>query len=285
MKILNDISLKKYTTVRIGGIARKLYFPQSETDLKELFSQNKEIEYILGGGSNLLINDKKTFEKVICLKELDARITKLEDGKYYIGASVFVPKLIKAINNEGFGGIEYLFSVPALIGGAIFMNAGRGRKYNLAISDYIEEVFVYDYLANEKKVYKKSECNFSYRNSRFKKEQVIILGAIFKFDALSKEVLDNRRKERTSLVRKVQDSSGGYNFGSVFKNNNRYLMQLVKLFSIGYKDGISFSSKTSNWIINKGDGTFNQAIKIISFVEKLHKFFFQKIKKEVIIWE
>ena len=286
MKILENISLKQYTTVKIGGIAKTLYSPESEEDLKELFTQTIKNEiYILGGGSNLLINDKKIFNQVICLKELDKSITKLENGKYYIGASVFLPKLIKTINNDGYGGIEYLFSVPALVGGAIFMNAGRGKKYNLAISDYIEEVFVYDYISNEKKVYKKSECDFKYRNSRFKNENSIILGAIFKFEQFSKEELEKKRKERSSLVRKVQDSSGGYNFGSVFKKNNRYLMQLVKLLHIGYTDGISFSSKTSNWIVNKGDGTFKQAIKVISFVERLHKYLFQKIEKEVIIWK
>jgi UDP-N-acetylmuramate dehydrogenase len=285
MIILNNVLLKNYTTIRIGGVAKKLYFPESEIDLKDLLAQNRGKQiYILGGGSNLLINDEKTFEKVIYLKELDKRIVKLEGGEYYVGASVFLPKLIKNINKDGYGGIEYLFSVPALVGGSVFMNAGRGRKHNLAISDYIEEVYTYNYVLNEKKIYKKNECDFSYRSSRFKNENVIILGVTFKFDAFPKEELDSRRKERISLIKKGQDSSG-YSFGSVFKKNNRYIMQLVKLFSIGCKDGVSFSSKTSNWIIHKGDGTFKQAVKIISIVEKLHKLLFQKIEKEVIIWK
>ncbi|NLY04320.1 MAG: FAD-binding protein [Campylobacter sp.] len=286
MKILNDISLKKYTTIKIAGVAKELFFPQSEKDLNDWFKKNKNSPlYILGGGSNLLINDEKIFEKVLCLKELDTRIIKLEDGRYYVGASVFLPKFIKTINKDGFGGIEYLFSVPALIGGAIFMNAGRGKKYNLSISDYIEDVIVYDYALNEKKVYKKEECYFGYRNSRFKNEKSIILGANFKFDSFPIEELDQKRKERVSLAKKTQDSRGGYNFGSVFKKNNKYIMKLVKILPIGYKNGVSFSSKTSNWLINKGDGTFKQAIKLINFVEILHKILFLKIEKEIIIWE
>lgn len=286
MKILKNESLKKYTTIKIGGIAKELFFPDSEDNLKELLDSIVQAKiYILGGGSNLLINNEKIFERVICLKELDNRIEKLDNGKYYIGASVSLQTLIKTTNEDGYGGIEYLFSVPALVGGAIVMNAGRGKIHNLAISDYIQEVYVYDYDTKEKTIYQKEDCDFSYRNSRFKNGKVIILGATFKFEHSSKDELVEKRKDRTTLVRKVQDSSGGYNFGSVFKKNNRYLMQLIKLFNLGYTNGVSFSSKTSNWLINKGDGNFKQAIKLINYVEILHKLCFQKIEKEVIIWD
>ena len=36
MKIEKNISLKKYTTIRIGGNAKVIYFPENTNDLKKL---------------------------------------------------------------------------------------------------------------------------------------------------------------------------------------------------------------------------------------------------------
>lgn len=50
------------------------------------------------------------------------------------------------------------------------------------------------------------------------------------------------------------------------------------------KDRVWFSDKTNNWLQNRGDGTFEQAIKQIKKVEFLHKILFQKIRCEYKIW-
>ena len=42
MEILNDISLKKFTTIKIGGIAEKMYIPENETELSELLKNLEE---------------------------------------------------------------------------------------------------------------------------------------------------------------------------------------------------------------------------------------------------
>lgn len=49
MKVLINESLKKYTTIRIGGIAKKMYVPESAQELIELLQKtNKSL--LLGGG-------------------------------------------------------------------------------------------------------------------------------------------------------------------------------------------------------------------------------------------
>ena len=57
MQVLINEDLKKYTTVRIGGVADKLYIPETTTELVELV-RDYSPEYFIGGGSNLLINDR-----------------------------------------------------------------------------------------------------------------------------------------------------------------------------------------------------------------------------------
>lgn len=287
MKILENEILKKYTTIKIGGIAKKIYIPESIEELIDTLVKSKnEKLYLIGGGSNLLINDKKLFEKVILLKKFNKVIEKLENNKYYVGASVPLVKLIKTTAKDGYGGIEYLYSLPALVGGAIFMNAGRGRKFNLSISDFIETVHVYDCNLEKEVLLKKEDCLFSYRKSIFhiEKDRFIILGATFKFEYTTEKVSSERIKNRIKYVKGLQDSSG-HNFGSVFNTYNKYLMYLIKLVYPKKSKGITFSKKTSNWLLNKGTGNYTEAIRLIKKVEFIHKVFFQKSKLEVIIWE
>ena len=66
MVVINNEKLEKYTTFKIGGIAEKFYIPQGVDELQQLLKCIEgEERYILSGGSNLLINDKKIFKNVI----------------------------------------------------------------------------------------------------------------------------------------------------------------------------------------------------------------------------
>lgn len=284
MNIKENEALSKYTTFRMGGIAKKMYFPESIEELLSLIKDNdKLINYAIGGGSNLLINDKKEFDEVLCLRNFNLRFDNLENGKYYIGASVRLQKVIKSINDDGYGGIEYLYSVPGLIGGAVYMNAGRGRKHNKCISDYIQSV---DVIVNgEVKTIPKKDCGFDYRTSIFQSMQgCIILGAYFEFPAIPKEETAAKLQERIDHCKTVQDMSAP-NFGTVFCESNKYIMAVVRKVHLGYKNGCTFSPKTRNWMLHGKEGTFEQAVSLLNKVKRYHKIVGKKYKCEVRIWE
>lgn len=283
MEIRENENLKKYTTVKIGGTASKFYIPETEAELINLVNELKDEKYyILGGGSNILMDDKKVFSHVIHMLVFNNVFQNLGDGRFYAGASLRLQRFITCINENGYGGIEYLFSVPGSLGGAILMNAGRGRKYNKCISDYIVKVYV---LKDGKKIsMDKSECGFSYRNSVFKGSDMIILGAEFEFPEFDKEFLIEERKKRMEFSKTRQDYSGN-NFGTVFCKSNPKAMGIVKILHPGYKNGICFSKKTSNWILNKGDGNFEQALKVIEKAKKINRLFGTDAELEVIVWD
>lgn len=285
MQIKENEILRNHTTIRIGGIAKRLYFPESKDELIGIVRslQGKKL-YILGGGSNLLINDEKTFEEVVSLKLMDTSIEILGEGKYYVGASVPMQKLIMRINDDGYGGIEYLMSVPALVGGAVAMNAGRGRTHNLSIGDYVQKVLVYDTDKQTSKTLTKDECQFGYRQSIFKKNQSIVMGVFFEFPSIDADAAKKMRKERMEYVRRYQDQSGN-NFGSVFREYNRYIMQVFKWLHLGNHSGVAYSLKTSNWLINNGDGTYREARILIDKAIRFHQFFGQRAIPEVIFWD
>lgn len=281
MIIKENESLEKYTTLKIGGIAAKFYIPESVNDLIETINKVGRDYYILANGSNLLINDKKTYNNVIYMNKFNMSL-EIDNGIITAGASLKIQELINFSNKNNFGGIEYLYSVPATVGGAIYMNAGRGRSFNQCISDYIVDVTVFD--GEKILTIDREQCEFSYRTSLFKSKTWIILSARFEFKEMSKEETTELKKERIELVKKVQHS-GKPNAGTVFRKSNAKIMSLLRKLHPGWKNGVMYSPKTNNWLVNNGNGTFRQAIFLINFNKFIHKLFLKDAELEYIVWE
>ena len=279
MKIEHNVDLKRMTTFNMGGIAANLYIPESEQELIDLIRTDNP-HYFMGGGSNIIINTR-IFDNVVSLREFNPIIENQGDGVFFVGGSVRLQKLIKTINDAGYGGIEYLYSVPGLVGGAVAMNAGRGKSFSKCISDYIEKVKIH--CGGKTYWVEKKDCNFSYRMSSFKNSNAIILCVKFKFERVDSIKCENLRTERIELCKKKQDNSAP-NFGTVFCESNKIIMQLFKYLPIGSKKGIMYSKKTANWMLNNG-GSFESAVLLIERVKKIHRVFGQKCRTEVIIWE
>lgn len=279
MKVLKNEKLDKYTTIKIGGYAKKMYFPDNISDLKKILKSEKQYK-IISGGSNLLINDTVTFPCVISMINCCDEINKLGDNEVYVGASVRIQYLIKQLGEWGLGGFEYLFSLPALFGGIIVMNAGRGSDGS-CISDYIQSIRVLK--DGEEIEMSKEMCDFGYRTSIFKNGDYIILGATLKCDFISQTESKKRIHERIKHCRDTQDAAFPC-FGSVFSKSSYRLMNFLKKHSPRNKK-IRYSSKTVNWIINENKGSYSECIKLINRAKILHKLFFRKCNVEVIIWD
>lgn len=279
MRIAQNEMLDKYTTIKIGGMAKILYFPLTSDELIETV-KNVGDKYIIGGGSNLLINDAVCYDAAICLREFNNFIQNIQDGDYRVGAGVRLQRLINTINQDGYGGLEYLFSVPGLIGGAIYMNAGRGRKYNKSISDYILSVDVL-YHGEIVTLYKE-QCNFGHRSSIFQEGGYVILSAHMRFPAQDKELSRQLKNRRIQFCKEFQDNTLP-NFGSVFSQSSGLIMKIIQRIGFGNKH-VHFSKKTENWILKEKNATFTDVINVIQKVEKIHNLFRKKIKREVIIW-
>lgn len=278
MKTLENESLSKHTTVRLGGTAREFIIPESTEELIEIIKE-REPKYFIGGGSNLLIAEKE-FDLVVSLTEFDTSIEQVSPGCFRAGASLRLQTLINTVNEAGYGGIEYLFSVPGLVGGAVVMNAGRGRQFNQTIADYLISA---DVVRNGEVVtVPKEECGFSHRDSVFKQNGDLIISALFQFPEVSVEDSQAAKQQRLEYCKEKQDASKP-NFGSVFSEQDPKVMAFVKKFARG-RGKVHFSAKTSNWIVNEG-GTYEEAVKAIKKAESLHKTAGKKCRREVIIWE
>ena len=196
MKIKENCDLFRYNTMKLHSVADCVYFPESPEELISLIhdlGKGGKPYYVFSGGSNIIFAERVA-TPLISLMEIDKGIKYIENDLVKVGCSVRVQTLIRDLQKHGLGGIEYLFSVPTSIGGAVYMNAGRGKDIGLAISDYLEEADYYLPKEHVIKKYIKKEGDFTYRHSPFQDMNVIIVSATFRFMEQDAEITEARIK-------------------------------------------------------------------------------------------
>ena len=182
MTIQENISLKEYTTFKIGGPARFFCVVTNEDELIEAigFTKKKKIEFfILGGGSNLLISDAG-YQGLVIKIEIKG-VTYVEDGnnvRVTAGAGENWDKFVAETVDKGLYGLENLSLIPGTVGASPVQNVGA---YGSEAKDTIETVHVLDVLKDEYKDLKNEECKFAYRDSMFKDNvgRYIVLSVTF----------------------------------------------------------------------------------------------------------
>lgn len=279
MKIENNIDLFKYNTMRLHSMADVVYFPEKKEELVErigTFKKEGTPFYVFAGGSNIIFAERVN-TPLICLMELDKTIHYSEDGLAKVGCSVRVQTLIRDLQKHGLGGIEYLFSVPSSVGGAVYMNAGRGKSEKKAISDYLVSVEYFSPIDLEFRTYEMNPEEFSHRHSPFQETEAVIVTATFKFKKQDAEETDRLIKERMEHSKKFL-SADKPSCGSVFCEGNRLVYRLLMGQRFG---GAMYSKKTPDWISNMGNATATDVMQLIEKGKRWHRFFLSKCKVEI----
>ena len=96
-------------------------------------------------------------------------------------------ELLTLPSKEGLTGLESLVGVPGTLGGALIMNAGA---YGSEISNYLKTVEVVTKEGIIKK-YQSEDMKFSYRNSNFSDEEILI-SAEFELNKANKEEINKK---------------------------------------------------------------------------------------------
>lgn len=276
MKIRKELDLYKYSTMRTHSIGRVMYTPESIEELRKLLTTLDGNYYILGAGSNVVFAPRVE-RPIINMMELFGDICITEEGYVKAGCSVRIQKLINFGKEHALGGFEYLYSLPASVGGIIYMNAGRGKKRKQQISDWLVSVDYLDIEDMQVKSMVVTDSGWTYRCSPFQKMKAVILTATFKMHKTTSEDVSLRIQERINTVKKSQEGDKP-SCGSVFIQSNKYIMRLLRGKKIG---GAHFSRKTSNWISNDQNGTASDVISLINLAEFIHKLTFQKYNLEI----
>lgn len=282
MKIFNNYSLKKLSTLGIGGIIKNYIELESISEFFDFIKNNEEI-FIIGNGSNLIFKDifyDKTFIK---LKNEFESIHLIENNVVAAGAGCRAGKLLDVLISNCLSGFEWAVGIPALLGGMICNNAGAFKNN---ISDFIIRTVCYDLNKNIICELSKQEMNFLYRDSIFKKNKnLIILNGVFKYIEEQFDTLQSNIKKNLEFRNKTQPLNFR-NAGSIFKNFDENLAAGKLLEDVGLKgfriNNMGFSDIHSNFIINYGNGTFEEFSKLIDIAkEKVYNKFGIELSLEV----
>lgn len=188
MIIQENISLAPHTTFKIGGPARFFCRVSNEDELVEAvkFAKDKKIPiFVIGGGSNVLVNDKG-FDGLVIKMEIGG-IEKIHDSRFKIqdeGKREAVDNSKKVIISvaagevwddfvayavgQGLYGIENLSAIPGTVGASPVQNIGA---YGMDVSQTIYTVRALDKESMNFVEFSNEECLFSYRESVFKKNK------------------------------------------------------------------------------------------------------------------
>lgn len=270
MNILKNELMKNHTSFKIGGPADEFCQVTSAEEIQELicYAKEKNIPYtIIGNGSNLLVSDKGIRGLVIKIaKGFDD--TEVSGTKITASAGILLSKLAKVALANSLSGLEFASGIPGTLGGAVYMNAGA---YDGEMRDVVKSV---TYLEDGKvKTADKEELGFGYRKSRFSDSGCIILSAELELKAGDKDKIAGKMedfKERRCSKQPLSMPSAG----STFKRPEGYFAgKLIedsglKGFGIG---GAMVSEKHSGFVVNQGDATAEDVLKLIEYIQKTVK--------------
>lgn len=257
--------LSRYTTFGIGGAAEIFVEPRNIAEIKELIEfgrDNKLPINVIGKGSNILVNDSGVRSIVIHLGGNGFKRIKRENSSIVAEAGVSLSLLVNKCVEWGIGGLEVLTGIPGTVGGSIASNAGG--KYG-TISEYVRSVTTID-IDGSIHHYNREDIDFRYRKNCFT-NQIIIEVTLKLKTCDSSELLKHSRKilEEKNLRQPLSAKSAG----CVFKNPTGYYAGAL-IEQAGLKGqrvgGAMVSEKHANFIINTGDATAADVLRLVDMI-------------------
>ncbi|KPJ99004.1 MAG: hypothetical protein AMJ60_06405 [Desulfobacterales bacterium SG8_35] len=290
-RILWDIPMAQFSTLKVGGPAEAVIKVSTIADLKRLVQWLKEHDvgwWILGKGSNILVPDSGLAGVIIGLEGELSSIEKTTaspsdsaEEKVFIraGGGCLLAKVVHYCSSQGLSGLEFGVGIPGSIGGAIIMNAGA---WGHEIGSLVHAVMLMD---SNGGVFSEPGKNlgFSYRKWSMPPE-TILLSATFILTPGSKDDIKARCRKYQELRRQNQPVNEP-SAGSFFKNPpadsaGRLIEEAgLKGFSVG---GAKISEKHANFIVNTGRASATDILNLMQVVQQeVYKRFGVRLEPEV----
>lgn len=264
-ELQKDFDMYSNNTFRLHSKTKYFIKVNNIEQLKEIIQILKEYNskwFVIGNGSNIIL---PSYYDGVIIKLEGLKNHKIENDILYTESGCMINKIATLISNQGYTGFEWATGIPGTIGGSVVGNAGAYLK---SISDLLISATVYD----GEKIYEMSNKDFQYeyRNSILKgNHNIIILSCKFKLEKGNLEDIKTLITDRTNRRVATQDLKNPSN-GSVFRNPEN--VPAGKLIDdLGLKgttvNDAQVSNIHANFIINKGNATSEDIIKLIDIVK------------------
>lgn len=281
-QVLIQEPMKNHTTFRIGGPAACFVRPQDAGQVGRILHICRENEvpwFILGNGSNLLVSDRG-FDGVII--QIYRNMSRIQVSGHHmtVQAGALLSAVAKQALREGLSGLEFASGIPGTVGGAVVMNAGA---YGGEMKDVVESVTVLDEEGAVRKL-AREELQMGYRTSLVKKKGYTVLEAVLKLNDGDPAAISARMEELKE--QRVSKQPLEYpSAGSTFKRPEGYFAGKLIMdsglrgFRVG---GAQISEKHCGFVINTGDATAEDVVRLIRQVQDIvYEKFHVKLEPEV----
>ena len=268
--------------MRIHSFARAVAYPESVggfIDLINVLDANGIPFFIAGRMSNILIKDG--FYRGVLIITTNIKGKHRAETQVTASCGESLSAVIRTMALCDLGGCEGLFGIPASVGGAVRQNAGA---FGYEISDRFLKALCYQRSAGKLLEIAKKEMRFAYRDSILKDKDFVLLNATFDFLPRCREDVFDGIKTYVKQRREMQPTDR-YSLGSVFKRYDGvgagyYIDRAgLKGYSVG---GAEVSEKHAGFIVNTGEATANDFLKLMDTVkEKVYSVFGVELKEEI----
>ena len=271
-QVARDVILAPYTTFNIGGPAKYFFEAKSPRQLLSAFDIAKASSikhFLLGGGSNILVDDDGFDGLVIrdnCKDwQVSGDILSAQSG-------VWFDNLVDIAAEHSLSGLEFAAGIPGNVGGAIYGNAGA---FGASIADILESAVLY-HPKDGVKIVGPDYFGFAYRHSDLKKSFEVVLSVRLKLKAGEKSRITDKINEHREIRRtKHPDYRLEGCAGSVFKNiKEPKLLPAGKLLEDAGVRGMRIGDaqvfeKHCNIIVNKGKAKASEVRKLASQMQQM----------------
>ena len=237
MKLIN---LQTYTSIHIG--------PSLHV---EVINEPIHVDaFMLGAGNNILVSPNPP-KMAMLGKVFD--FVHVEENLLHVGGATPSRKILSYAKKHNIKNFELMKKLPGTLGGIIKMNAGlkEWEIFNHLVSVKTEDGWI-----------KKEEIEFGYRHTNIK-------GTIYEVTFEIHKGFDNTLLEMFKIFRNNQPKEPSA--GSCFKNPpNNFAGKLLDVSGLkGFKIGnMAFCKTHANFLVNLGNGTFEDAIKLIELAKR-----------------
>ena len=250
------IDFSKYSSIKIGPIIDVLVVENGD-----IFPNN---HFLIGGANNLLVSPMPP-PLMMLGKSFD--YMEIKDDYLEVGCATKTGRLLSFAKKNNIANLEFIAKLPGTIGGMVAMNAGV-KEYE--IFNIIKEIEI-----NGKWV-KKEQIEYGYRFAK--------LGGIATRVRLDLEYgYSEELKEELLNLRANQPKEPSA--GSFFKNpKGDYAGRLIEAVNLKGKrvGNMAFSKIHANFLVNLGNGTFEDAITLVELAKsKVFKEFGIELEEEV----
>ena len=302
----SNISIARFTSAKIGGVADGLLTAKSVADLISMVTflwEQKQPFIILGGGSNVLVSDAGVRGIVILNKAREVKFDEESDPPTVWAASgTNFGQLARLAGMRGLAGLEWASGVPGTVGGAVLGNAGAhggDMAGNLLVAEILHREIEDKGSENgnsprmliSRKRWNTEQLGFSYRSSLIKEmiydekhsgepwqpgwsqenqPSIIILVAILQLAHSKRENVEALIEEYKTYRKKTQPP--GASMGSMFKNPpGDYAGRLIEEAGLkGIRVGdAAISSLHGNFFINYGQASAADVWDLISLAKTI----------------